>query len=164
MDLDRIERLIGIVASSGMAEVEVEEGDFRLLVRAVLPASAAPAPQMMTFAPPSMAAPAAPGAPAAPAVPAAPAEAPATPAAPSADEHVVQAPIVGTFYRAASPDSPPFVEVGQVVKPGDVLCIIEAMKLMNEIKADVGGTVRRILVENATPVEYDQPLFAIEKS
>ena len=81
-----------------------------------------------------------------------------------ADEHVVLAPIVGTLYRAPAPDAAPFVEVGQPVKPGDVLCIIEAMKLMNEIPCEVAGTVRRVLVENGQPVEYDQPLFVIEKA
>jgi len=149
MDPERIERLIDIVARSGMAEVEMEEGDFRLVVRAQH-AVAAPAP--------AAAAPPAP-APAAPA-PVDPA-APPAPAAPAANEHIVLAPIVGTFYRAPGPDAASFVSEGQAVRPGDVLCIIEAMKLMNEIPSEVAGTVTRILVENGQPVEFDQPLFVV---
>jgi acetyl-CoA carboxylase biotin carboxyl carrier protein len=107
---------------------------------------------------------------AAPAIAAAPvpvpAAAPAAPAAPpkAADKpgHVVTAPLVGTFYRAPSPESPPYVEVGAIVKKGQVLCIVEAMKLMNEIEAEVGGRVTEIFVQNATPVEFGQPLFRIE--
>jgi acetyl-CoA carboxylase biotin carboxyl carrier protein len=82
---------------------------------------------------------------------------------PAADDHVVKAPIVGTFYRAPSPDSDPFVEVGDTVGEGDVLCIIEAMKLMNEIECETAGTIKEILVEDAEPVEFDQPLFVIEE-
>jgi acetyl-CoA carboxylase biotin carboxyl carrier protein len=175
MDLEKIERLLEIVAKSGMAEVEVEEEGFRMVVRASAPAGAAP---------PMMPVPVFGGYPAGPAVPAAvpsapsatpagaeapageaaPAAAPAAGVAKDASEVVVQAPIVGTFYRAPSPDSPPFVEVGATVNPGDVLCIIEAMKLMNEIQSEHAGTVRRVLVENAQPVEFDQPLFVIEKA
>ena len=154
MDPERIERLIEIIARSGMAEVEMEEGDFRLVVRAqpvVQAAPPAPAPAAAPAAAPVAATPA----PAAP-----PATAPA-PAAPAANEHIVLAPIVGTFYRAPGPDSEAFVREGQAVKPGDVLCIIEAMKLMNEIPSEVSGSVTRILVENGQPVEYDQPLFVV---
>src|SRR5262249_17678886 len=93
---------------------------------------------------------------------AAPQQAPAAPAkAPEPEGHLVRSPMVGTFYRAASPDGKPFVEVGQTVNAGDTLCIIEAMKLMNEIEADQGGVVKQILVENGQPVEYGQPLFVI---
>ncbi|WP_263820760.1 acetyl-CoA carboxylase biotin carboxyl carrier protein, partial [Salinibacter sp.] len=81
----------------------------------------------------------------------------------AAEEHVVKAPIVGTFYRAPSPDDPPFVEVGDEVQEGDVLCIIEAMKLMNEIECETAGTVKEILVEDAEPVEFDQPLFVLDE-
>jgi acetyl-CoA carboxylase biotin carboxyl carrier protein len=171
MDLEKIERLLEIVARSGMAEVEVEEEGFRMVVRstAVAAPQALPAPQpaYSGFPAPPVPAPAfavppaAPGGPEAPAAEAAPAP---VPAARGADEVVVQAPIPGTFYRAPSPDSSPFVEVGDAVKAGDVLCIIEAMKLMNEIQSEHAGTVRQILVENAHPVEYDQPLFVIEKA
>ena len=147
------------------------------IVRAVAPSGTAPAvmalPQPMAMAMPAFgggypALPSTPADAAAAAMPSDPAsiEAPRTraEAAPRRDEVVVQAPIVGTFYHAPSPDSAPFVEVGDTVKPGDVLCIIEAMKLMNEIQSEHAGTVRQILVGNAEPVEYDQPLFVIEKA
>ncbi|MFN3597803.1 MAG: acetyl-CoA carboxylase biotin carboxyl carrier protein [Rubricoccaceae bacterium] len=160
MDLDKIERLLEIVARSGMAEVKVEDGDFKLTVRAVAPAAAAPvaaAPAPVVTVP---------AAPTPPSPAAAQAEAP--PAAPSDEpgpnDAIVPAPIVGTFYRAPAPDADPFVQVGDRVEVGQTLCIIEAMKLMNEIQSEVAGTVRRILVENAQPVEYDQPLFVIEKA
>lgn len=162
MDLDKIHRLLEIVAESGMAEVKVEEGDFKLTVRAQVAPVAAPvaaAPPVMIAAPaaaPALAAPAAPGS--APAAPSAPA------AEPGAADHeaVVQAPIVGTFYAAPSPDRPPFVAVGDRVSVGQTLCIIEAMKLMNEVQSEVAGTVTHILVQNGQPVEYDQPLFVVD--
>ena len=163
MDLDKIQRLLEIVADSGMAEVKVEEGDFKLTVRATARVEAAPA-----GTPVVMAAPAAAPSPAAP--PAPPAPAPATPAAaPPAEpgqgegESLVLAPIVGTFYSAPAPDADPFIAVGDRVEVGQTLCIIEAMKLMNEIQAEEAGTVTQILARNAEPVEYDQPLFVIEK-
>jgi acetyl-CoA carboxylase biotin carboxyl carrier protein len=155
MDPERIERLIDIIARSGMAEVEMEEGDFRLIVRAQ------PVATMASVAPVTAVVAAPVTAPTAVAAPT-PAEPPAPAATPAANEHVVLAPIVGTFYRAPGPDAAPFVAEGQAVKPGDVLCIIEAMKLMNEIPAEVSGTIKRILVENGQPVEYDQPLFVLE--
>jgi acetyl-CoA carboxylase biotin carboxyl carrier protein len=158
MDPERIERLIEIIARSGMAEVEMEEGDFRLVVRAQPVVPAVPPPPVAAVV---AAAPAAPAPTAAP-TPATPAEAAPPAAAPAANEHVVLAPIVGTFYRAPGPDAGPFVAEGQTVRPGDVLCIIEAMKLMNEIPSEVSGTITRILVENGQPVEYDQPLFVVE--
>ncbi len=164
MDLDKIQRLLEIVAESGMAEVKVEEGDFRLTVRSTpkVDPAAAPAPVMM-------AAPAAPQAPAASA-PASPA-APAAPSAPAAaqepgsgeNEALVRAPIVGTFYESPAPDADAFVAVGDRVEVGQTLCIIEAMKLMNEIQAEEAGTIKQILAKNAEPVEYDQPLFVIEQ-
>jgi acetyl-CoA carboxylase biotin carboxyl carrier protein len=106
---------------------------------------------------------AAPPAPAPAAAPAAAAEAPVTEAAaaPATSGHVVHSPMVGTFYRAPSPTSPPFAEVGQTVKVGDVVCIVEAMKMMNQIEADRSGTIEAILVDNGEPVEFDQPLFSI---
>ena len=168
MDLDKIQRLLEIVAESGMAEVKVEEGDFRLTVRStpkVEPASA--------LATVMMAAPAA--APAAPAPAASPASAPVAPASDAtaasataaepgsgAGESLVLAPIVGTFYEAPAPDADPFVAVGDRVEVGQTLCIIEAMKLMNEIQAEEAGTIKQILAKNAEPVEFDQPLFVIE--
>jgi acetyl-CoA carboxylase biotin carboxyl carrier protein len=166
MDLDKIQRLLELVAESGMAEVKVEEGDFKLTVRSpsAMP-SAAPAPVQMAYAP-------APQAPPAPAAPLAAAPVAATTTTVGSDpaaepgsgdnEALVLAPIVGTFYSAGSPDAPPFVAVGDRVEVGQPLCIIEAMKLMNEIQSEVAGTVRQILAQNAAPVEYDQPLFVIE--
>ena len=158
MDLRKLKTLIDLVAESGIAELEITEGDGK--VRIVKgPQGLAPG----YFAQPMVAAPmqAAPvaAAQAAPAPSAAPVaeQAPATPAG-----HVVKSPMVGTFYRSANPNSAPFVEVGASVKAGGTLCIIEAMKLMNEIESDMAGTVKAILVENGQPVEYGQPLFIIE--
>lgn len=155
MDLRKLKKLIDLVEESGIAEIEVTEGEEKVrITRSV----AAPAVQTVyAAAPASVAAPAA-AAPtaSAPAAPAAPAAAPANHA------NAQKSPMVGTFYRAASPTSDPFVEVGQTVKEGQTLCIIEAMKLMNEIEAEKSGVVKAILVENGTPVEYGEPLFVIE--
>ncbi len=164
MDLDKIQRLLELVADSGLAEVKIEEDDFKLTVRATLPVKAAPAqaPMMYAAPPPAPAAPAA--APALPAVPAAAVTVSSDPAGEPGsgdDEALVLAPIVGTYYAAASPDAPAFVKVGDRVEVGQPLCIIEAMKLMNEIQSEVAGTVAQILVQNSAPVEYDQPLFVI---
>jgi acetyl-CoA carboxylase biotin carboxyl carrier protein len=162
MDLRKLKTLIDLVAESGISELEITEGDGK--VRIVK----GPAPMPMGYLPAPLTA-AAPMMPAMPAsaVPAAAAPAPAAappaasaPAAPSG--HVVKSPMVGTFYRSANPNSPPFVEVGKPVKQGDTLCIVEAMKLMNEIEADATGTIKAILLENGQPVEYGQPLFVIE--
>lgn len=160
MDLDKIQRLLELVADSGLAEVKVEEGDFKLTVRAKAPEKAAPALPPLMYAPPPAAPPAA-----LPAVPAAAVSVASDPAAEpgSGDtEALVLAPIVGTYYSAGSPDADPFVRVGDRVEVGQALCIIEAMKLMNEIQSEVAGTVAQILVQNSNPVEYDQPLFVIE--
>jgi acetyl-CoA carboxylase biotin carboxyl carrier protein len=182
MDLERIRELIHMVAQSGVAEVEIEEDDFKLVVRknasTVMLQPSMMAGYAMNYgqpmypqAPPPPPVPAYPQPPAAqpqPTAPPQPTSAPAeeeeeeTAPAPSEDGTVVRAPIVGTYYAAAAPDADPFVQVGDTVKPGDVLCIIEAMKLMNEIESEMAGTVRQILVENAEPVEYDQPLFVID--
>jgi acetyl-CoA carboxylase biotin carboxyl carrier protein len=152
MDLRKLKKLIDLVQESGIAELEVTEGEERVkIVRTgrgtVEVGAAAPA-----FAPP----PAAAGAPAQ----AAPAPAEAVPAAP--EGHAVKSPMVGTFYRASAPDAKPFVEVGDSVKAGQTVCIIEAMKLMNEIECDRDGVVKAILAENGQPVEYGEPLFIIE--
>ncbi len=160
MDLDKIQRLLEIVAESGLDEVKVEEGDFKLTVRATARPTAAPAAPMMMAAPAAAPAPAAPAAASASAPPSA---APAAEPGSGANESVVLAPIVGTFYEAPSPDAAAFVSVGQRVEVGQTLCIIEAMKLMNEIQAEEAGTITQILAKNAEPVEYDQPLFVIEK-
>jgi acetyl-CoA carboxylase biotin carboxyl carrier protein len=149
MDLRKLKTLIDLVSESGIAELEVTEGEDK--VRIVKSHAAVSAP---------VAAPAIAAAPAA-APTAAPAAAPAA-AEPEPTGHVVKSPMVGTFYRSPSPGAPPFIEQGATVKPGDTLCIIEAMKLLNEIEAEVGGTVRKILVDNGQPVEYGQALFIIE--
>jgi acetyl-CoA carboxylase biotin carboxyl carrier protein len=149
MDLRKLKTLIDLVETSGIAELEIQEGEERVrITRATMHGQ----PHMLLPTP----APA--GAAVAPA-PAAPAEAPVAP--PEAQGHAVKSPMVGTFYRSASPGAAPFVEIGDAVAAGDTLCIVEAMKLMNEIEADVGGTVKAILVENGQPVEFGQPLFVI---
>jgi acetyl-CoA carboxylase biotin carboxyl carrier protein len=153
MDLRKLKTLIDLVAESGIAELEVTEGEDK--VRIVKHATA-------TAAPPAPAATVVAAAPAAPTAATLAAEAAAAAEAEEAAGHVVKSPMVGTFYRSPSPGAPVFIEQGAVVKAGDTLCIIEAMKLLNEIEADVGGTVKRILVENGQPVEYGQPLFIIE--
>lgn len=150
MDIRKVKKLIELLEESGIAEIEIHEGEesVRISRYAAAPAAAAPAPVAVPAA-----APVAPGAAAPVAVPAAPDELPG---------HKVTSPMVGTFYRASSPGSPSFVEVGQRVDVGDTLCIIEAMKMLNQIEADQTGVVAAILVENAEPVEYGQTLFVIE--
>ena len=151
MDIRKIKKLIELVEESGIAELEITEGEESVRIHRGPSGVAAP----MNY---SFAAPQAPQAPQAPA-PAAP-EVPAEPAVPSG--HIVKSPMVGTFYRASSPTAKAFVEVGQSVKVGDTLCIVEAMKMMNQIEADKAGVVKGILVENQDPVEFDQPMFIIE--
>lgn len=149
MDLRKLKKLIDLVEASGIAELEITEGEEKVRIAK----SIAGAPMMLAHAPQMMQAqPAA--APAAPA-PAAPAE-DAVP-----EGHIVRSPMVGTFYRAPAPGSKNFAEVGQSVNAGDTLCIIEAMKLLNEIESDQGGVIKAILVENGQPVEYGEPLFVI---
>lgn len=150
MDLRKLKTLIDLVAESGIAELEVTEGDGKVRIVKTQQAAAA----TYVAAPTPVAAPAV--APAA----AAPAAAPVA-SEPVVSGHVVKAPMVGTFYRAPNPNSPPFVEVGASVKEGQSLCIIEAMKLLNEIEADKTGVIKEILVENGEPVEFGQPLFII---
>ena len=153
MDLRKLKKLIDLVEESGIAEIEVTEGEEKVRITRSLAA----APQALYAAPAPLAHAPAP-------VAAAPvAAAPAPAAAPAADlGNAQKSPMVGTFYRAPSPASPAFVEVGQYVKAGDTLCIIEAMKLMNEIEAEKSGVVKAILVDNGQPVEYGEPLFIIE--
>ncbi len=150
MDLRKLKTLIDLVESSGIAELEISEGEERVritrTVAATQPLQAAP--QQIMVAPASVAA----------AHPAAVAE-PAKPAV--AEGHVVKSPMVGTFYRSATPGAKAFVDVGQSVTSGETLCIIEAMKLLNEIEADQTGVIKAILVENGQPVEFGQPLFVI---
>ncbi|VCU69507.1 Biotin carboxyl carrier protein of acetyl-CoA carboxylase [Pigmentiphaga humi] len=152
MDLRKLKTLIDLVAESGIAELEITEGEGKVrIVKFAQGGQIAGVPGMPTYQ-------VMPQAPVAPA--AAPAEAPV--AAPVvAQGHVVKSPMVGTFYRAPNPGASAFVDVGQAVKEGDPLCIIEAMKLLNEIEADKAGTIKEILVENGQPVEFGQPLFVI---
>jgi acetyl-CoA carboxylase biotin carboxyl carrier protein len=151
MDLRKIKKLIDLLEESNLAELEIKEGEEVVRLSRVpkggVAVAAAPAPVMHAPAPA-----------AAPVAPAAPAEASA-PSLPAG--HVVKAPMVGTFYASATPGAAAFVKVGQQVKAGETLGIIEAMKMFNQIEADVGGTVQAILVENGQPVEFDQPMFVI---
>ena len=160
MDLRKLKKLIDLVEESGIAEIEVTEGEEKVRITrttaAAAPIYAAPAPAAAAPVAAPAAAPVA--APAAAPVAAAPAAAPAARDLSNAQK----SPMVGTFYRAPGPNAAAFVEVGQQVKAGDTLCIIEAMKLMNEIEAEKSGVVKEILVENGTPVEYGEPLFIIE--
>jgi acetyl-CoA carboxylase biotin carboxyl carrier protein len=150
MDLRKLKKLIDLVQESGIGELEITEGEERVRISR----NGANAPVVMSAsAPMAMAA--------APSATGPAAGAPATEAAAPAG-HTLKSPMVGTFYRSASPGAPSFVEVGQVVTKGQTLCIIEAMKLLNEIESDAAGTVKAILVENGQPVEYGQPLFLIE--
>ena len=149
MDLRKLKTLIELVESSGIAELEVSEGEERVritrTVASVQQQHYAAAPQQIMAAAPVAITAAAPVA--------------ATPAA--VEGHIVKSPMVGTFYRSATPGAKAFVDVGQTVNNGDTLCIIEAMKLLNEIEADAGGVIKAILVENGQPVEFGQPLFII---
>ncbi|HJU24677.1 MAG TPA: acetyl-CoA carboxylase biotin carboxyl carrier protein [Casimicrobiaceae bacterium] len=149
MDLRKLKTLIDLVESSGIAELEIQEGEERVRITR---ASQQPAHALIAHPQPT----------AAPAPPTAIAPAPAeAPAAPVEEGHTVKSPMVGTFYRAASPGGAPFVDIGDTVAQGDTLCIVEAMKLMNEIEADASGVVKAILAENGQPVEFGQPLFLI---
>ncbi len=144
MDIRKIKKLIELLEESGIAELEIHEGEES--VRISRYGTAAPVPVIAAAAPP--------------AIPTAAATPEAEPVAISS--HTVNAPMVGTFYRAASPSAAPFVEEGQTVQIGDTLCIIEAMKLLNQIEADKAGVIKAILVKNGEPVEYGEPMFAIE--
>jgi acetyl-CoA carboxylase biotin carboxyl carrier protein len=147
MDLRKLKKLIDLVQESGIAELEITEGEEKVRINRT--GSGNPAvyfPQQSQAAAPLAVGPTA-----------------APVAAPAAETgHTLKSPMVGTFYRSPSPGSPPFVEVGQSVSKGQTLCIIEAMKLLNEIESDASGTIRAVLVENGQPVEYGQPLFIIE--
>lgn len=157
MELKEIKELIKLVSEAGVSEVEVERGDFKIAIKKVeekvIVQSTAPIMQQPVVMQ---------------ATPVAPvASAPAAPAAPVASETAsnlitIKSPMIGTFYKTPSPDKPAFVNVGDEIKPGKVLCIVEAMKLFNEIESEVSGRIVKVLVENASPVEYDQPLFLVE--
>lgn len=155
MDIRKIKKLIELLEESGIAEIEIKEGEeavriSRMPVNPGIPQYYAP-PPMQQLPPPSGQAPA--QAPAAPAAAAAPAK---------AADSVIPSPMVGTFYAAGSPTAKPFISIGDEVKPGQVLCIIEAMKMMNQIESDRAGKITAILAKNGDPVEFGQPLFAIE--
>ena len=157
MDLRKLKTLIDLVAESDISELEVTEGESKVRIVKATAHSAQNQVVMMPSA--AVAAPAA-AAPVAAGTPVAAAPAAAPEAVPTG--HIVKSPMVGTFYRASAPGAPAFVDIGSTVKEGDTLCIIEAMKLLNEIDADASGTIRQILVENGQAVEYGQPLFIIE--
>jgi acetyl-CoA carboxylase biotin carboxyl carrier protein len=160
MDLKEIQNLIKFVSNSGVAEVKLEMDDVKITIRTVLESTtpepayvqqvAAPAPVQQIVA-----------------TPAAPAAAPVA-AAPAADDNskyiTIKSPMIGTFYRKPSPDKPVFVEVGSAIGKGDVLCVVEAMKLFNEIESEVSGKIVKILVDDMSPVEFDQPLFLVDPS
>lgn len=149
MDIRKVKKLIELVEESGIAELEITEGEESVRINRGGTTQYAPMPMAAPMAAAPVAAPAA-----------APAAAEA--AAPAVQGHTVRSPMVGTFYRSASPGTPAFVEVGQTVSVGDTLCIVEAMKMMNQIESDKAGVVTQILVDNEEPVEFDQPLFVIE--
>ena len=148
MDIRKIKKLIELLEESGIAELEIKEGEESVRISRQSSTPMVAPPQPMPMAPPVAA------------VPAAETSAPSAPAEPSG--HKILSPMVGTFYSAPSPTAGPFVSVGQKVNVGDTLCIIEAMKMMNQIEADKAGTVKAILAENGQPVEFDQVLFIIE--
>ena len=151
MDTKEIQRLLDYIAKSPLAEVSIETEGLKVSVKKH--SEAAP---VVTYSTPAVAA-----------APVASAAAPAAPAAvePSADQyHTIKSPMIGTFYRAAGPDKDNYVEVGSDIEPGKTVCMIEAMKLFNEIDSEISGKIVKILVENATPVEFDQPLFLVEKA
>lgn len=152
MDLRKLKALIDLVEKSGIAELEITEGEEKVRIAKHGVSSASAYAHHAMAAPPPIPAPV-------PPLAVAPAAEPAEPAEP--EGHAVKAPMVGTFYRSSAPGAQSFVEIGHSVKAGDTLCIIEAMKLMNEIEADASGVIKAILVENGQPVEYGQPLFII---
>jgi acetyl-CoA carboxylase biotin carboxyl carrier protein len=149
MDLRKLKTLIDLVSESNVSELEITEAEGKVrIVKAAPVAAPMPAPVVVATA--------------APAAPVAAAIAPVAPPPAEAKGHVVKSPMVGTFYRSSSPGAKPFAEIGQPIKAGEPICIIEAMKILNEIEADHTGTVTQILAENGQAVEYGQPLFVIE--
>ncbi|MFG6462507.1 acetyl-CoA carboxylase biotin carboxyl carrier protein [Roseateles sp. DXS20W] len=156
MDLRKLKTLIDLVSESNISELEITEADGKVRIVKTDPAAAVPVQPVYAAAPVAAPVVTAAAAPAAPVAAAAPA------AAPVETGHVVKSPMVGTFYRASSPNAKPFADVGQTVKEGEAICIIEAMKIMNEIEADKSGTITKVLCENGQAVEFGQPLFVIE--
>lgn len=162
MNKKEIEELIKFVSKAGVSEVSLEQKDFKITIKNSVKhvEHVLAAPPVMHAAPLAVAPVALPAA--------APAASPATPTAPAGEDtskyHTVKSPMIGTFYRASSPDKPNFANVGDEVKQGQVICIIEAMKLFNEIESDIAGRIVKVLVDNSSPVEYDQPLFLVDPS
>jgi acetyl-CoA carboxylase biotin carboxyl carrier protein len=165
MNIQEIQDLIKFVSKTQVSEVEIEKKDFKIIIKSeikqkggdtqpIYVQATAPAPQQIAAAPAPVAAAPAP----APAAPAAPAAAPAD----DSKLITVKSPMIGTFYRSSGPDKDVFVNVGDSITPGKTVCIIEAMKLFNEIEAEISGKIVKVLVDDATPVEYDQPLFLVE--
>ena len=168
MNITEIQDLIKFVSKSGVTEVEIEKKEFKITIKSdskkgkkgeeqhyIVQQAPVPMPQQIQAPAPAAAPVAAPAAP----------EAPAAPAAADDSKYItVKSPMIGTFYRSPSPDKPVFKEVGDAVKKGDAVCIIEAMKLFNEIESEVSGKIVKVLVDDATPVEYDQPLFLVDPS
>ena len=163
MELKDIQNLIKFVAKSGASEVKIEDGNFKITVRTGSHSAKGETTYIHQL-PAAAAAPAPPAAPAAAPAAAAPAAEAKAPAEDDSKYVTIKSPIIGTFYRKPSPDKPMFVEVGDSISTGDVLCVIEAMKLFNEIESEVSGKVVKILVDDASPVEFDQPLFLIDPS
>ena len=164
MDVKEIQNLIKFVAKQGVTEVELETKGFKLTIKTQGEQAVQPT---IIQAAPVAAAPAAPAPVAAAPAAAAPAAAPVEVAAPTDDDSkyiTIKSPMIGTFYRKPSPDKDVFMNVGDTVKPGDVTCVIEAMKLFNEIESEVSGKIVKVLVDDSTPVEYDQPLFLVDPS
>lgn len=156
MDIRKVKKLIELLEESNIDEIEIKEGEESVRI-----SRNSAQPMMAAYAHAPATPPPAPAPAPAPVAPAPAAAAPAAASAPATSGKAINSPMVGTFYRSPSPTSPAFVEVGQTVKVGDVLCIIEAMKMMNQIEADKAGTIEAILVDNGEPVEFEQPLFSI---
>jgi acetyl-CoA carboxylase biotin carboxyl carrier protein len=161
MDLNYVKKLVKLLSESNVDEIEIEEDGKKVrLVKRGAPVQAAPAPAVArSVQEEALPAPAAPTP-----LHLVTSAASTAAAAPTAQYHEIKSPIVGTFYRSPAPDAAPFVQVGSTVEPGTVLCIVEAMKLMNEIEADTAGKIVKVMVENGQPVEYDQTLFLVEKA
>jgi acetyl-CoA carboxylase biotin carboxyl carrier protein len=160
MNIKDIENLIKFVQKSGVSEVNIEQKDFKITIKTQHPKEISGSPAIVHHVP-------APAAAVHMAAHSQPAVVPADPPAKSTDESkyiTIKSPMIGTFYRTPSPDKPVFVNVGDEIKAGKVICIIEAMKLFNEIESEVSGKIVKVLVDNATPVEYDQPLFLVDPS
>lgn len=156
MEYKQIQELIKTINKSNISELTIEEGDFKITIRQEMAQQIVAMPQVPVQVATPIAAPAP--------VAAAPAQAAPAAAAPAADANLItiKSPMIGTFYRSPSPDKPLFVNVGDEIKPGKVLCIVEAMKLFNEIESEVSGRIVKVMVDDSSPVEYDQPLFLVE--